>query len=112
MPCEMRLRRQFEVVQREVQKSTGGGGSDRRPELEDLYVKAKKNLEDHIKALERLRKRLREATSEIEKERIRKEIADMESEIEKYQDLLEKMEDFMRDLERRTIKAPSEEHDG
>jgi len=107
MPCcEMKMR-MFEVIKEESKQSSSGGNEELKRRTEDLYGDVKKKLEDHIKALERLRKKLREATSETEREQIKKDIADLEGEIEKYQDMMEEMIEFMKDMERRRITVPN-----
>lgn len=117
MPCEARMRQKFEVIRQEVdelRKANSGElpfekKDEKQRALEDLYVKTKQKLDEHMRELEKLRKRLRETTSELEKARLQKEIEELEGEVEKFKDTLEQMVEFMRDLERRTISQPSQQ---
>lgn len=113
MPCYPRERQKFEIWRRnkQEQKASGGEGFNFRKELDDegntSYERLKKKLDDHLKALEDLRRKLRESTSESEKARLRKEIEDLEKEVQGYEDTIEELIQFVRDVGRRTIGVPS-----
>lgn len=107
MPCYAREQKKFQILKTEIEKYKGTMPYQKKTEFqkstEELYARTKEKLEDHIKLLESLKKRLKEATSAEERERLEKEIAELESEIEKFQGTLEELIELMRDLERRTI---------
>lgn len=110
MPCFFREKQRFEIWSEEVQKSNSSGPGlpteekkKREDEASELFQRLKKKKDEHIKALEELRKKLRQASTESEKARLRKEIEELEDEIDGFNDVVEKLVEFTRDLERRTI---------
>ena len=117
MPCFNRERKKFEIIKEEVQQMQKAGAipsdvkDEKRKAIEELYARAKEKYESHKKELERLKKRLREAKSELERAQLEKEIAELEKELEGYHGSFEDMSDFIRDLERRTVNAPSQERE-
>jgi benzoyl-CoA reductase/2-hydroxyglutaryl-CoA dehydratase subunit BcrC/BadD/HgdB len=76
-----------------------------RDVLERFAGKISFMIEEHKRELERLRKRLREATSESERKQIQKEIEECERDIEELEDILDEIREFLIDLERRIIKS-------
>ena len=115
MPCWERSKQKFQILKENIQELRNSNNGEipydqreeKRKAIEDLYARLKQSLETHQKELERLKKRLREATSEQEREQIEKEIAELEKELEGMHDALEELTEFMRDLERRVISQPS-----
>ena len=114
MPCYPRERKKFEIwrQKKQEQKQKGDTGFNFRKEVNDegseMFARLKQKLDDHIKALEDLKRKLREATSESEKARLRKEIEELEKEVQGYEDTMEDLMEFARDLERRTLSIPSQ----
>ncbi len=114
MPCYPRERKKFEIFRqkKQEQKQKGDGGFNFRKEVNDegqeMFARLKQKLDDHIKALEDLKRKLREATSESEKSRLEKEIEDLEKEVQGYEDTMRDLLEFVRDMERRTINSPSQ----
>ncbi len=117
MPCYPRERKKFEIWRqtKQEQKQKGDGGFNFRKEVndpgQDMFARLKQKLDDHIKALEDLKKKLREATSESEKARLKKEIEDLEREVQGYEDTMDDLLKFVQDVARRTINAPSQNAD-
>lgn len=111
MPCYERERQRFEVWKTNVQTQSSSGGSfntkkQREDEAAEFFARLKQKRDDHLKALSELRRKLKEATSEYEKDRLRKEIDDLEDEIGGFEDTMEQLVEFMRDMERRTVNIP------
>ena len=117
MPCYPRERKKFEIwrQKKQEQKQKGEAGFNFRREVNDessdMFARLKQKLDDHIKALEDLKRKLRETTSESEKARLRKEIEDLEKEIQGYEDTMEELIEFVRDVEKRTISIPKKNAD-
>jgi len=114
MPCDERMRNQWNIVQEEIQKMEKELPSPEefrekgKQAIEEMAGRVKKAIDDHKKELENLRKRLQEATSELEKRQLEKEIAEVEEDLEELEDTLDEIREFFEDLERRTIRHPKQ----
>lgn len=114
MPCYPRERQKFEVwrTNKQEQRQKNESGFNFRRETDDeaaeMFARLKKKLDEHIRTLENLKRKLRGATSEEEKARLRKEIDALEKEIQGYEDTMEELTEFVREVERRTISLPIE----
>ena len=115
MPCTVREIKKFNVIKEEVQELQKQGEipfdkkQEKQRAIEDLYARMREKYNSHAKELENLKKRLREATSQQEKDQLAKEIAELEKELANLHDAMEQMVEFMRDLDRRTISAPAKQ---
>gem|GEM_PF-4470580 len=104
------MRQQFQIVREEViriQNTKNVDSEEQRDtqkNLESFYNRLIERYESHAKELERLKKKLKETTSQSERERLEKEIAELEAELESMKDIVQQMEELIRDLSRRTLK--------
>ncbi len=114
MPCSARMRRQFVIVKQQVDElkridSNPEKEKQTRRDVDDLYARTVTKLEEHEKELARLKKRLEDATSELERQQLLKEIDELEKELEEFKDILEKLQEFIVDLQRRTLFTPQQQ---
>jgi archaellum component FlaC len=117
MPCYARTKRQFQILKEEISEMRKSGEipyekqQEKQRAIEDLYAKLKEKYDSHSKELDRLKRKLKEATSAWEKEQLEKEIAELEGELEGMHNSMQELIDFMRDIERRTISVPTKTDD-
>jgi len=109
------MKNRFEIVKSEIEEMRSKGEmpydqkEQKRKAIEDLYAKLKESYDTHSKELERLKKRLKDATSELEREQILKEMAELEKELAGMHSALEDLVEYMRDLDRRTVSQPQKD---